>query len=117
MSEKWKVKKSAAWYYIEDDEGHIVHFSESGSKGANLIAAHTGCTCAQIADACRISSRLMATKLRTLSKAGTIQSVKIRDGKNLSGYCLPRERREYAERGPYVPPPGPFDTSLGMLGQ
>ena len=47
-----------------------------------FIAAHPGCTCAQIADACRISSRLMATKLRTLSKAGTIQSVKIRDGKN-----------------------------------
>ena len=73
-----------------------------------FIAAHPGCTCAQIADACHISSRLMATKLRTLSKTGTVHSVKIRDGKNLSGYYLPRQRREYAERGPYVPPPGPL---------
>ena len=73
-----------------------------------FIAAHHGCTCAQIADACRISSRLMATKLRTLSKAGTIQSVKIRDGKNLSGYYMARKRREHVERGPYVPPPGPL---------
>ena len=73
-----------------------------------FIAAHPGCTCAQIADACRISSRLMATKLRSLSKAGTVHSVKIRDGKNLSGYYLPRQRREYAPREEYVPGPGPL---------
>ena len=73
-----------------------------------FIAAHPGCTCAQIADACHISSRLMATRLRSLSTAGTVHSVKTRDGGKLSGYYMPRKRKEYAPRGDYMPGPGPL---------